>query len=378
MARLDDPLTINGMRLRNRLVLPPITTCYGTPGGEVTDDVVGFYRQRSRNVGLVVAEAAAVRPDGRINPRSIGIWSDELFPGLRRLARAIKDEGAAAVLQIGHAGAGAVVVEEGLRRPSPSGVATRPSPEPTVLTEARIAEIVQAFGDGAARAVEAGFDGIEIHGAHLYLISQFLSPLTNLREDRYGGDAAGRATFALEVVRAIRQRLGRGYPVLFRLNAVELTEGGQPVEDSIVAARLLEQAGVDCIHSSLAAVASWKEADGVRFLQTSSALAKENPFGAAVPYAAQIKAAVGVPVIAVGKLGESFEAARAVEDRLVDLVAIGRQMIADPFTAEKILSGRGSEIIQCKECKSCFASIGKGQPMICSTNRNPAGTPIYA
>ncbi len=378
MPRLDEPLTINGLQLRNRLALPPITTCYGTSEGEVTEDVVGFNRQRARHVGLVVAEAAAVRPDGRITPRSIGVWDDRLVSGLKRLAQAIKAEGAAAVLQIGHAGASAVLVEESLRRPSPSGVRTRPGPEPVVLTEEQIAEIVTAFADGAARAAEAGFDGVEVHGAHFYLISQFLSPLTNRRQDRYGGDASGRATLAVEVVRAIRQRLGRGYPVLIRLNTIELIDGGQRVADSVVAARLLEAAGLDAVHSSLVAQAAWKEDDGISILQSTSALLKDQPFGAAVPYAAELKRSVKIPVMAVGKLGDPAEAGRAVEEELVDLVAVGRQMIADPLTAEKILSGRGAEIVKCRECRSCFASIGKGIPMVCSTNKNPAGSPVYA
>ncbi len=377
MPRLDDTLVVNGMRLRNRLVLPPITTNYGTAEGEVTDGVVGFYRQRAREVGLVVAEAAAVRPDGRITPLSLGVWSDALIPGLKLLAQAIKGEGAAAALQIGHAGAGAVVVEGGLVRPSPSGVPTRSGAEPTVMSEAQIAQFVADFADGAARAAEAGFDGIEIHGAHLYLISQFLSPLTNRRKDRYGGDAAGRASFALEVVRAIRDRLGKGYPIIFRLNTVELVEGGQTVEESILVARLLRQAGVDLLHSSLVAQGGWKEDEGRQLLQTTSALPKDRPLGAAVPYAAQLKEGVGGPVIAVGKLGDPSEAARTVKEGLVDLVAIGRQMIVDPNTAGKILSGEGDGIILCRECRSCFASIGKGLPMVCSTNKNPAGVPAY-
>ena len=378
MPRLDDPLTINGVLLRNRLVLPPITTCYGTPEGQVTDDVVGFYGQRARHVGLVVVEAAAIRPDGRITPRSLGVWADGQIPGLRRLAQAIKGEGAAAVLQIVHAGSSAVVVQDGVQRASPSGVPTRPAPEPSILSEGQIREIVDAFADGAARAAEAGFDGVEIHGAHFYLVSQFLSPLTNLRQDRYGGDAAGRATFAVEIVEAVRRRLGRGFPVLFRMNTVELVDGGQSVADSIVVAQLLERAGVDVIHSSLIAMGGWKEEGGVRFLQTSSALPKEQPSGAAVPYAAELKRSIRVPVIAVGKLGDPAVCARVVEEGLVDMVAIGRQMIADPLSAEKILSGRGSDMVLCRECRSCFASIGKGQPMVCCTNRNPAGIPTYA
>lgn len=377
MSRLNEPLVFYGLRLRNRLVLPPITTNYCTSSGEVTDGVVGFYRQRSRDVGLVVAEAAAVRPDGRITPHSMGIWSDALIPGLKRLASAIKGEGAVAALQIGHAGASAVVVEDGLRRPSPSGVATRPGPAPTVLSEGQISEVVSDFASAAARAAEAGFDAVEIHGAHLYLISQFLSPLTNHRQDRYGGDAEARATLAVEVVRAVRDRLGSGYPILFRFNAVELIDGGQRIEDGVDVARLLEKAGVNLLHSSLAAQAVWKKDGEQCFLQSTSAPLKDHPYAAALPYAAQVKRSVSVPVIAVGKLGEPAAAARAVEEGLVDLVAIGRQMIADPLTAGKILSGRGSEVVPCRECRACFASIGKGAPMVCSVNQNPSGTPAY-
>ncbi|MHB1158795.1 MAG: oxidoreductase [Chloroflexota bacterium] len=377
MPRLDEPLVIHGMRLRNRLVLPPTTTNYCTAEGEVTDGVVGFYRQRSRAVGLVVAEAAAVRPDGRITPYSMGLWSDALIPGLKRLAQAIKGEGAVAAVQIGHAGAGAVVVEGGLRRPSPSAIATKPGPAPAVLSEAQISEIVSDFADGAARAAEAGFDAVEIHGAHLYLISQFLSPLTNRRQDRYGGKAEERATFAAEVVRAIRDRLGADYPILFRFNAVELTDGGQRIEEGVAVAQLLEKAGVNLLHSSLVAQAAWKEDGEQRFLQSTSALLKDQPYGAALPYAAQVKRSVSVPVIAVGKLGAPAEAARAVEQGLVDLVAIGRQMIVDPLTAGKILSGRGGELVLCKECRGCFASISKGMPMVCTVNRDPAGAPAY-
>ncbi len=377
MARLDESLTIKGLQLRNRLVLPPITTNYGTDQGEVTDGVVGFYRQRSRNVALAVAEAATVRADGRITPLSLGVWHDGQIAGLKRLAEAIKGEGAVAVLQIGHAGASAVPVEGGILRASPSGVATRPVPMPTVLSGGQIQEIVSDFAAGAARAAEAGFDAIEVHGAHFYLISQFLSPLMNRRTDRYGGDAAGRATLAVEVVRAIRDRLGPNYPIFIRMNAVEMVEGGQVVEDARIAAKLLEQAGVDMIHSSLVAQGLWKEDNGLRMIQTTSALLKDQPFGAAVQYAARIRESVKIPVIAVGKLGETAEANRVAQEGGVDLVAIGRQMIADPTTAEKVLSGRGDEIVRCKECRSCFASIGKGLPMICSVNKNPAGVPQY-
>lgn len=376
MTNLNDPLVINGLRLRNRLVLAPITGAFCTTDAEVTDASLGFYVQRSRDVGLVIVEAATVRADGRGNPRSLGLWSDAQMEGVARLAAAIKAEGAAVVVQLSHAGGRSVPIEGGLRGPSPSGVAFRPDVEPTVLGVSQIAAITGDFVAAAVRAREAGFDGVELHGAHFTLLGQFLSPLTNHREDRYGGSAAGRATLSVEMVRAIREKLGSDFPILFRLNAVETIEGGQTPEDAAVVARLLEEAGVDAIHASLATV-SWKEIDGRAYLQSTAALAKDKLKGGALQYASVVKRAVRVPVIAVGKLGPE-EARAAVQDGMADMAAIGRQMIADPATAGKILSGRDEEIVQCRECFSCFNSIGKGMPIVCSTNRNVTGAPKYA
>lgn len=378
MARLDDSITINSVQLRNRLVLAPITTAYATPEGDVTDRHIGFYRQRARDVGMVVVEASVIRPDGRLMNYSLGLWDDGKIAGMQRLARAIKGEGAVAVVQIAHAGARSVPVEQGILRASPSSVVIAPGPKPTELTGEQIGDIVEDFVSAATRAAEAGFDGVEIHGAHHYLISQFLSPIINQRRDRYGGDIDGRATLALEVVKGIRQQLGKSYLVQFRLDAVEIIEGGKSIEEGIAQARLLESAGVDVIHSSLIAQAFWKESrDGQRFLQSTSVLPKDQPMGNAVPYAARIKSSVGVPVIAVGKLGGAEVASRVVEEGSADLVAIGRQMLVDPDISRKILSGRGNEIVQCQECNGCFASIRKDTGLVCTVNKNPSGPAEY-
>ncbi len=377
MPKLDDPLAINRMRARNRLVLPPITINYGTAEGEVTDGTLGFYRQRSRHVGLVIVEATAVRPDGRVHPNSLGLWGDQQVEGMARLASAIRAEGAAAVVQLNHAGARSTPIEGGIRGASPSGVAFRPDAVPTVLSQDQIAEIAADFVAAALRAREAGFDGVEVHGANFHLLSQFLSPLTNRREDRYGGDEAGRATFPIEVVDAIRNRMGRDLPILFRLNAIELIEGGQTPDEAAAVAALLVRAGVDAIDYSIVATAEWKEIDGRPHLRATSTLTKTMPRGGALGYGAQIKRAVPVPVIAVGKLGAA-EARAAVADGLADMIAIGRQMIADPDTAGKILAGREKEIVPCRECLACFATVLKGKPVACSANRNITGTPRFA
>ena len=355
--------------------MPPLTTNYGTPDGIVTEEIIQFYKERSGDVGLVIVEASTIRADGRILQGSLGLWEKEQVDGMARLADAIKKSGAAAAVQINHAGARGFPAGGEMQGASPSGFAFRPDVAPLSMSNTQIERMVTDFADAAERAAEAGFDGVEIHGAHLYLISQFLSPLTNQRNDRYGGDARARATFALEVVRAARERLGKSYPLLFRFNAVEKIERGQTLEDALVVSQLLAEEGVDALHVSLVASSSWNEVEGQRFLAASSALPKGQPAGANVALAAAVKEATGLSVIAVGKLGEGDVADKSVRDLPIDIVAIGRQMIVDPDTAGKILSGKSSEIVPCEECMTCFATIGRGKPMACKVNRNLPGNP---
>ncbi|MDD5207371.1 MAG: NADH:flavin oxidoreductase [Desulfobacterales bacterium] len=368
MAVLADELTIGNMRLRNRIALPPLTTNCGDKDGRVTESILRFYRDRSKHVGLVIVEAAAVRPDGRIVLGSLGVWEEGQVEGMSRLAAAIREKGAVPVVQLNHAGARCVPTGGEMQGASPSGFRFRPDVEPFAMSIAQMEEMAVSFAEAAGRAVAAGFEGIEIHGAHFYLISQFLSPLTNTRNDQYGGDARGRATFALEVLRKVRQKIGPKPAILFRLNGVEKVEGGQTLEDAVTAGRLLAENGADCIHVSLVSGGSWKEENGKRFLVAGSALPKDGPAGANVSMAARMRKETGLPVISVGKLGEGSAAADAVADGGVDMVAIGRQMIADPDAAGKLLAGEAGDIIPCKQCMNCFASLGKQGPVTCKVN----------
>jgi len=373
MVLLSDEVIINGMMLRNRIAMPPLTTNYGTSDGAVTDEIIQFYKERSEDVGLVIVEASAVRADGRILPGSLGLWEDEQLAGMTHLADTIKNLGAAAVLQINHAGARGFPSNGEMQGASPSGFVFRPDVVPITLNQVQIEKIVADYAAAAGRAAEAGFDGVEIHGAHFYLISQFLSPLTNQRDDRYGGNASKRATFALEIVRATRERLGKNYPILFRLNALEKVDGGQIRKDAVAVSRLLSDAGVDAIDVSLIAQSSWKDIKGQLYLASSSAFPKKQPAGANVEITAEIKEAAGLPVIAVGKLGEGDIASKSIQNLPIDIVAIGRQMIADPHTAGKILNGKSDTIVRCEECMACFASIGSGKPLACKVNKNLSG-----
>ena len=368
MPTLHDAVTINGMELRNRIVLPPLTTNNGSHDGQVTDGVIQFYKERAKDVGLVIVEAASVRNDGRIVSGSLGLWDEGQMAGMARLADTIKASGAAAMVQINHAGARSFPSDGEMVGASPSGFSFRADVTPFAMSLKQIDTMISDFVAAAGRASEAGFDGVEIHGAHFYLISQFLSPLTNLRDDRYGGDARGRATLALEVVKAVRERLGKKYPLFFRFNVVEHVEGGQTLSNGLDVGRALSESGVDALDVSLVTQGAWQEQDGKKILAPASAFSKEEPSGANIPFVAAVKEATGLPVIGVGKLGNAT-AIKSVEGSFMDLVAIGRQMIADPDSAGKILAGRESEIIFCKECMACFASLRKGS-VRCKVNRN--------
>lgn len=367
MKTLSDSLSINNLTLRNRLVMPALTINSAADGGLVTETVLDFYRKRASAVGLIIVEATAVRPDGCLVPDSLGLWDEVQVPGMARLAETIKSAGACAVVQINHAGARCVPQKGDLAGASPSGFQFRSDIEALILTETQIKELINDFADAAERAIAAGFDGVEIHGAHFYLLSQFISPYTNQRADRYGGSITGRARFPLEVVDAVRKRIGPDYSILFRLNAVEQVSGEEVSEDTMTLSRLLADAGIDLLDISFAGPPVRQELDGGEWqLVMSSALTPKHQPGVNLNHAKTLKKSSGLPVIAVGKMCSESAIAAALENKKTDLIAVGRQMIADPEAAEKMLNGRFAEINTCKECFNCFSTIRRGVQMKCA------------
>jgi len=368
MPKLSDPLEVKGLHLRNRLVMAPMVTGLAV-GNAPTEAQIHWYRVRARGgVGLIVVEAAAVAPDATLLQTSMGIWDDAQIPGLARLAAALRAEGVPAVLQLVHGGARAFRAEADGARMGPSAVALMPGPAPSAMTEADLEAVIDAFAQAALRARKAGFDGVELHAAHYYLLSEFLSPYTNRRTDRWGGDREGRARLAVEVVRAVRGAVGEAFPLFCRLHAFEDMEGGLSPEDAIFTAQALEAAGVDLLDLSGIGRASLGEWQGQAYLNTSSLLPKEAPAGAFAPFAGRIKAAVGIPVITVGKLAAKGAAQQVLDLGQADLVALARTLIADPETPNKLLTGRDDEVERCQECLACFAAIRKG-PVRCSVNK---------
>ena len=328
------PLTLRDVTLRNRLIVAPMCQY------SVTDGLVGDYhlvhlgRFALGGFGLVVVEATGVTADGRISHGDVGLWSDEHIPGLARIADFLHAEGAAAGIQLAHAGAkassrrpwdgGGPVTAENARpgaapwpTVSASDVPAGPGwPAPHALTVDELADVRDAFVAATRRALTAGFDVVELHAAHGYLLHQFLSPLSNRRSDEYGGSLEGRMRFPLEVVDAVRAVWPADRPLLVRVSAVDGSGEGITIEDTVAFARELKARDVDAVDVSGGGIGgSWEHPLG---------------YGYQVPYAARIRAEAGIATMAVGLIVDARQAEAIVADGSADLVALAREAQDDP------------------------------------------------
>lgn len=346
------PLTIAGMTLRNRIVMAPMGTGLDEDG-RMNDATVAYYRKRAAGgVGAVTVEALLVDPATRgPEPR---IYSREYVPGLRRLVDEVHLEGAAVGAQLLHPGRQVLAG----RRAGPSAIAINSSsPVPEPLSTAEIGDIVEMFANAASIVEECGFDFVEVHAAHGYLISDFLSPLANHRTDEYGGDEVRRTRFCREVARAIRDRCPT-LPLIFRIGGEEALPDGIDIEQAIGLARALETDGVDCISVS---AGNWKS------LQVTIA-PMWRPRGSLVHLAAKVGAAVGIPIMAVGRLDDPRDAERALDDGSADLIALGRGLIADADWVDKVAHHRITSIRPCIACNACVDRVGPGGEVRCAVN----------
>jgi 2,4-dienoyl-CoA reductase-like NADH-dependent reductase (Old Yellow Enzyme family) len=317
MPRLFDSLKVKGVTLRNRIVMPPMLTGLATQEGGVTDRLVDHYVRRAKSVGLIIIEYSYVTLGGQASDRQLGIHDDTLIPGLKELASSIHAEGTPVVVQLVHAGAKAQTAED-LQpvAPSPTGQARQ-------LEDQEMDVVAYAFGRAARRVVQAGFDGVEVHGAHGFLLNQFFSPATNQRTDQFGGSLVNRIRFPLEVVACVRKQIGDKL-LLYRLGADDLAPNGTRVEDAQQFAAKLAAAGVNIIDVSGG-------------LCGGAPPTLQGVQGYFVPQAHQIKQRVRVPVIGVGGITEAVFADRVIQEKQVDLVAVGRALLKDPDWAAKAI-----------------------------------------
>ncbi len=353
------PIRINGLELKNRIVMTAMHLGY-TPEGEVTDRLVDFYGLRAKGgVGLIIVGGCTVDEcAGMAN--MIAIDHDRYIRGLSRLTFAVKAEGAKIAAQLYQAGRYTHSAMIGGKKPfSASAVRSRFTGEtPRALELEEIPGVQDRFAEAAVRAKTAGFDAVEILGSAGYLISQFLSPLTNLREDAYGGSFENRMRFGLEIVEKVRLAVGPDFPIIMRLAGNDFMEGGNTNREARRFAAELEKAGVDLFNVT----GGWHE---TRVPQISSFVPRK-----AFTYLAQgIKSAVGVPVLASNRVNDPATAEEILREGEADLVTMARGLIADPFLPAKALEGRAERIYRCIACnQGCFDAIFALRPVGCLVN----------
>lgn len=332
MSNLFDPLELRGVRLRNRIAMSPMCLYMSEDGFANDWHLVHHGTRAVGGVGLLIAEATGVVPEGRITPNCLGCWKDDHIPALKRLTDFVKERGSVPGIQLAHAGVkasrarpfkteldGYVTPEQGGWMPvGPTAERFgRGGPVPKELTVSEIQALSGRFAEAAARAVAAGFEVIELHFAHGYLGHSFLSPLMNKRTDGYGGPFDHRVTFLIDTARRVRQVIPDDVPLLVRLSCTDWVEGGWTIEDSVEASRLLLREGVDLIDCSTGGASR-----GARI-----------PVGPGyqVPFATRIREEAGIPTGAVGMITEPVQADQIIRNGEADLVLMGRQLLREPY-----------------------------------------------
>lgn len=331
MRQLLQPLDAGTLHLSNRLVMPPMATQKADPDGTLSDELLGYYDEKSRGgaLGLVITEHSYITQQGRNRLAQPSIATDATVDGWRQLAQILHRNGSKAVVQINHSGGACSVEATGMEVVSASDVPSPvgPGETPRPLEADEIAVIVTEFAAAAARVKAAGFDGVEIHAAHGYLLNQFYSPLLNQRTDEYGGELAGRIRFHLQVIAAVRAAVGDSFPVLLRLGACDYRDGGTTAADSVAAAIEFERAGIDAI-----------DITGGIFGYLRPEHSEPGYFA---ELSAPIKAAVGIPVILTGGVTEAEHAERLLEAEAADLIGVGRALLKDSGWAIRAVGTAG-------------------------------------
>lgn len=357
---LFQPIAINKTEIKNRIYMPAMHLGMAE-NFHVTEQINAFYGERAKGGAGMICVGYATVDELSGNSLNIGAHKDEFIPGLKSLADTIRKNGAKSAIQLNHAGRyNMSFFLDGKQPVAPSAVASRMTREtPRALEKDEIPQIVESFSQAARRGKEAGFDAVEVLHGTGYLISEFLSPLTNKREDEYGGTFDNRIRFGIEVMTAIRKMVGPDYPLIVRMNGNDFMPDGQGRDELREYARaLVTRAGVDAICVNV----GWHEA---RVPQITTAV----PRGAFAYLSRGIKEAVDVPVIASHRINDPGTAREMIADGMCDMVAMGRSLIADPYLPEKASQGREREIVHCVACaQGCFDNIFKLKHVECLCN----------
>lgn len=373
LSHILSPFKIKSLELANRVVMPPMGTGLANRDCTVSDANIAYLKRRAQGQpGLIITEIAGVHPDGFVGPYQLAASEDRFIPGLKRITDAVHETGCKIALQLHHGGRESLYMLKKGRAVAPSAIPSlvyKISPRAMTLDD--IKEVVSSFGAAARRAREAGFDAVEIHGAHGYLLTQFLSFLSNKRSDEYGGATLKeRSRFVLEVIAEVRRQVGPDFPLSIRISAQEFIKGGYSAEEIQTIAPDMVKAGVDLIHASFGTHGS---PAGI-----TQAPAEYAP-GFNVWLARKMKDVVDVPVIAVGRFTDPSDADKVIAGGDADLVSFGRQFLADPDFILKAKTGRTGDIRQCIACnQGCIEREMLGEGSVrCSINPETGQETIY-
>ncbi len=356
-AKLLEPLTVRKTTFPNRIVFPPVQTNFASADGAVTERLIKFYKRIAENgVGLTIVGATGISNNSRIGDHSLSFYREEHVGPAAKLFGAISASGSIPAVQLNHGGRVIRLPLAGGDLVGPSAIASPAARNtPRELSIPEIEEIVTQFAAAAEIAKKAGARMIEFHGTHSFLLNQFMSPASNLRKDKYGGNTPNRARIVAEVIESAREKVGDEVVLCLRISAGEYIENGLTLNDCIEMIYMFIDKGLDMVHISAGGIDT-----GQRMLLEASK-------GSLIELAGEVKKRVNIPVIAVGGVLRLEQAEQALEQDRADMVAIGRALVADPELITKTLAGKEGEVVECTACLQCFVP-GKEPGISCALN----------
>lgn len=371
ISKMFTPMKIGSMEVKNRFVVPAMGTNLAEHNGEAGEALISYYTERAKGgFGLIIAECSAVSYEGRSLVNECGLWDDSLIPSYRKLTDAVHGAGAKIAVQLRHCGretkpayTGGTEVLAPSRVPCPANQSM-----PHEMTTEEVFQMAGTFGDAALRGKMAGFDAVELHASHGYLVAQFLSGHANKRTDEFGGSLYNRMRFLRLIIRDIRGKAGADFPIIVRISGTEMITGGREIQETKAVCQMCEEEGAAAIHVSISTYGSLQYCIGSTYLSP----------GYETAAAAEIKASVNIPVITVGRYTDPEIAESVVREGSADMVAFGRQSIADPHFPNKILAQAQDSIIPCISCgQGCIMHLFSDEPISCVVNPKNAAEEAY-
>lgn len=361
LEKMSSPIQLGPVEVKNRFIVSPMVMNCCNEDGTATEKFIAYHEEKAKGGwGLIVTEDYAVDPTGRTYQYLPGLWADYQIPSHKELTDRVHAAGAKIFAQISHGGRQTEewIIGEQVWAPSPIPCPVKKA-LPHEMTTEEVDEMIEKFGDAALRAKKAGFDGVQIHGAHGYLVCEFASAYSNKRVDKYGGNLVNRMRFPVEIVKNIRKKCGEDFAIDYKISGEERVNGGTTIEDTKAMAIMLEEAGIDSLNVSVAVYETW-------FMQVPPAVMGH---GWLASYAEEIKKVVNIPVTTVGRINDPLVAEGIVRSGKADACYMGRASLADPHMPNKAMEGRFEDIIHCMAClQGCTSKIDSGCHGQCTLN----------